>query len=352
MFAASRPRKILYSAGMTTTHEFNPHVTRAGVRSGLSGAAAFVPGFIIFGAAIGSLAAQHGLSVAQILAQSLFVYAGASQMVVLQMWQNPWSWGGVVAVISVTAAINARFVLMGASLRPDLGALPQGRVYALLYFLTDASWAIGMRPAADGGRDFGALLAASVSLYLLWAVTTGLGFFFGRAHRPSRALWARSHHGAGVHDLPRPDPAARLPPLALCGGGRGGAGRPWARRGPLDDPDRGAGGRVHGRGGAGMSQDAFTWTIIAATTLVTYALRAGGYWLMGHVALTPAVRRGLEALPGSIFIATALPLAVSAGPAGMAGAAATGAAMWASGRELIALAAGLATVAGLRAMGA
>jgi predicted branched-subunit amino acid permease len=179
MFAASRPRKILYSAGMTTTHEFNPHVTRAGVRSGLSGAAAFVPGFIIFGAAIGSLAAQHGLSVAQILAQSLFVYAGASQMVVLQMWQNPWSWGGVVAVISVTAAINARFVLMGASLRPDLGALPQGRVYALLYFLTDASWAIGMRPAADGGRDFGALLAASVSLYLLWAVTTSLGFFLG-----------------------------------------------------------------------------------------------------------------------------------------------------------------------------
>jgi uncharacterized membrane protein len=100
-----------------------------------------------------------------------------------------------------------------------------------------------------------------------------------------------------------------------------------------------------------FSQDAYTWTIIAATALVTYALRAGGYWLMGHVALTPAVRRGLEALPGSIFIATALPLAVSAGPAGMAGAAATGAAMWASGKELVALVAGLATVAGLRAMG-
>ena len=171
--------RILYSAGMTTPHEFHSHVTRAGLSNGLAGAAAFVPGFVIFGAAIGALAAQHGLSAAQILAQSVLVYAGASQMVVLQMWQHPWTWGGVLAVVSVTAVVNARFVLMGASLRPDLGALPQGRVYALLYFLTDASWAIGMRPAADGGRDFGALVAASVSLYLLWAVTTGLGFFLG-----------------------------------------------------------------------------------------------------------------------------------------------------------------------------
>ena len=100
-----------------------------------------------------------------------------------------------------------------------------------------------------------------------------------------------------------------------------------------------------------FSQDAFTWTIILISALVTYALRAGGYWLMGHVALTPRVRRGLEALPGSIFIATALPLAVKAGAPGMAGAAATALAMWLTGKELYGLAAGLATAAGLRALG-
>lgn len=100
-----------------------------------------------------------------------------------------------------------------------------------------------------------------------------------------------------------------------------------------------------------MSADAFTWTIIGLTALATYALRVGGYWAMGRVEMTPRVRRGLEALPGSIFLATALPLAVSAGAPGIAGAAATGLAMWVSGKELIGLAVGLAVVAGARALG-
>ena len=161
------------------TSSFHPQITRAGLFEGLRGAMAFAPGFIIFGAAIGALAAQHGLSALQIFAQSALVCAGASQMVSLQMWQHPWSWAGVVAVVSVTAAVNSRFVLMGAAMRPDLAALPQGRVYGVLFFLTDASWAIGMRPAADGGRDFGALVAASVFLYLFWWVTTLVGFYLG-----------------------------------------------------------------------------------------------------------------------------------------------------------------------------
>ncbi|MDB5513489.1 MAG: branched-chain amino acid transport [Tardiphaga sp.] len=51
----------------------------------------------------------------------------------------------------------------------------------------------------------------------------------------------------------------------------------------------------------------------AVMTAVTVLSRIGGYWLMGYVTMTPRVRRMLDALPGSIIIAAALPVAVNGG---------------------------------------
>lgn len=48
--------------------------------------------------------------------------------------------------------------------------------------------------------------------------------------------------------------------------------------------------------------------------VVTVASRLGGFWLMGYVNVTPQVRRMLDALPGSIIVAAALPVAVNGGP--------------------------------------
>lgn len=53
------------------------------------------------------------------------------------------------------------------------------------------------------------------------------------------------------------------------------------------------------------------FTVMAA---VTVASRLGGFWLMGYVNVTPRVRRMLDALPGSIIVAAALPVAVNGGP--------------------------------------
>ena len=51
----------------------------------------------------------------------------------------------------------------------------------------------------------------------------------------------------------------------------------------------------------------------AVMTAVTVASRLGGYWLMSYVHVTPRVRRMLDALPGSIIVAAALPVAVNGG---------------------------------------
>ena len=49
--------------------------------------------------------------------------------------------------------------------------------------------------------------------------------------------------------------------------------------------------------------------------LATYLCRIGGVVLMSRVRITPRVERGLRALPGSIIVATILPLVLDGGHA-------------------------------------
>jgi uncharacterized membrane protein len=57
------------------------------------------------------------------------------------------------------------------------------------------------------------------------------------------------------------------------------------------------------------------WMAILAMAVVTYAIRSGGFWLMGYVPLTRRVRSILNALPGAVIVAIILPLAVRGGTA-------------------------------------
>lgn len=45
----------------------------------------------------------------------------------------------------------------------------------------------------------------------------------------------------------------------------------------------------------------------------TYALRAGGYWLMGRVTLSRRMEAGLAYLPGAVITALVVPSAIDAG---------------------------------------
>ncbi len=93
------------------------------------------------------------------------------------------------------------------------------------------------------------------------------------------------------------------------------------------------------------------WTVIFATALVTVLLRFGGYWLMARVPMTARVRRGLDALPASLFVSTVAPIALKSGVAGAAAVCAAALTMFLTRRELPSLAAGFAVATALRAIG-
>ena len=84
---------------------------------------------------------------------------------------------------------------------------------------------------------------------------------------------------------------------------------------------------------------------IAAMAVATYAMRAGGFWMMRHVPPSPRLRKMLEALPGSVIVATVLPIVVRDGITAMLAIGAAVAVMLLTRRDILAVVAGMAVAA-------
>ena len=138
-----------------------------------------LPGIIVYASAFGAAAVQKGLSLWQTLAMSAFVFAGASQMVALEVWREVWSPATLLGLAAVTAIVNSRMILMGASLQPWMAGSPRTANAVTLFFFTDASWLLGTRYQAEGGRDLGVLLGSGVALWITWVAATLPGFLAG-----------------------------------------------------------------------------------------------------------------------------------------------------------------------------
>src|SRR5918998_3844903 len=154
-----------------------PSFSSAGLAHGARAALPLFPGFIVFSMAFGAAAAQKGLSLGEALGTTAFVYAGAAQMVGLEIWQKVWSPGTLLTIVTVTAVINARLVLLGATLQPWLRNEPLARTALNLFLVTDAGWIIATRYHNEGGRDVGVLLGTGLVLWLVWVLSSLAGFF-------------------------------------------------------------------------------------------------------------------------------------------------------------------------------
>lgn len=99
------------------------------------------------------------------------------------------------------------------------------------------------------------------------------------------------------------------------------------------------------------ASDPVTLFAILVMAAVTYPMRVGGFWLMGHVPLTPRLQRMLEALPGTVVVATIVPILASDGPPAALAIAAAGAVMLVRRNDLLAVVVGMAAAALARAYG-
>jgi 4-azaleucine resistance transporter AzlC len=96
------------------------------------------------GLLFGALCTGKGLSIAEAGLMSLLVFAGGAQFAAVELWTYPVP---VAALVFSTALINARHILMGASLAPKLARFPLWKRLVAFHFLTDEAWALAERRA-------------------------------------------------------------------------------------------------------------------------------------------------------------------------------------------------------------
>jgi len=154
----------------------NAVFTWGGVRSGIAAGSALVAGSVVYGVIFGALAAQAGFDLLVAAAMSALVFAGGAQVASLQVWANPVPF---VAVWATSFAVNARYILQSASLRPWLRGSPPMRTYATLFALSDAGWALALHRWRRERPDAGFLFGTGAVGYLPWVGGTAVGHVLG-----------------------------------------------------------------------------------------------------------------------------------------------------------------------------
>lgn len=144
---------------------------------GLRTAIPIVVAIAPFGLLFGALAVDQGLHVRQAVLMSATMYAGASQLVGLELFGQqvaPW-----LIVLSVFA-VNFRHVLYSAALGRRIGGFGPAQKAAAFALLVDAQYAESERRAEQGLPITPAwYLGLAGPVYASWVALTWLGASFG-----------------------------------------------------------------------------------------------------------------------------------------------------------------------------
>lgn len=133
-----------------------------------------------FGLVVGATSIEQGLSVAQAIGFSVFVFAGASQLAAIDLLG---SGAPLVVAIGTALVINLRMLMYSASLAPYVGEVKRARRMVMTYLLVDQAYALSIvrweRRVDPPAARFAFFLAVAGPLWLVWQITTLLGALFG-----------------------------------------------------------------------------------------------------------------------------------------------------------------------------
>ncbi|UIK03519.1 AzlC family ABC transporter permease [Neorhizobium galegae] len=153
-----------------------------GLKGGLIIALSSAPFAVLFGA----VASDNGLSVMEAGLMSATVYAGASQLVGIELFGHqvaPW-----LIVLSVFA-VNFRHILYSAALTRYIAHFTPVQKFFTFFVLTDPQFAEAVKRGESGrGVGFPWYIGFGAAIYFPWLFFSVVGAFFGRMMGDPRAL--------------------------------------------------------------------------------------------------------------------------------------------------------------------
>lgn len=130
-----------------------------------------------FGLLFGALAVENGFTTFEAVFMSATIYAGASQMVGIDLFGSniaPW-----VVVLSIFA-VNFRHVLYSATIGRQLSHWTPLQRYVGFFFLVDPQFAEAEQRVEQGRRiSFSWYMGLALPIYVFWVVNSWLGALFG-----------------------------------------------------------------------------------------------------------------------------------------------------------------------------
>jgi 4-azaleucine resistance transporter AzlC len=150
--------------------------TRSEFRDALIDIAPALLAGIPMGLLFGALAFAKGISPLEVLLMSTLVFAGGAQFAALGLWQYPLP---ILALLISTLLINARHILMSASLAPKLRHFTPLQRLLGFGLMADENWALAERRATRRPLTTGYYLGMAVVFWANWVLWSFMGALLG-----------------------------------------------------------------------------------------------------------------------------------------------------------------------------
>ena len=161
----------------------------ADVRQGVRDVSPILVGIAPFGLIAGAAGIEAGLSAAQTMGLSVFVFAGASQLAAIELIGQD---AGVGLIVITALIINARMMMYSASIAPHILGYRNQLKLLMTYVLTDQAYALSIprfqRTDLSDAHKTRYYLGAALTLWVVWQVTTAIGIVVGAAVPPALQL--------------------------------------------------------------------------------------------------------------------------------------------------------------------
>lgn len=146
--------------------------------SGVKKSIPVILGYIPIGISYGILALQTNLSPYLIVGMSIFVFAGSSQLIAVNMLSAQ---AAIIPIIMTTFLVNLRHILMSASLSLYFQNTPHKLLPFIGFVITDESFALGNTLLEEENENEGLFfLSMGLSAYLGWVLSSLAGVLIGR----------------------------------------------------------------------------------------------------------------------------------------------------------------------------
>lgn len=156
-----------------------PHsrTKKQAIKDGIKVVLPLIPGILPFALIAGTAAAEAGIPFFPALGLSVFVFAGASQLVFIELWNQE---APALILLATVLLVNLRFTMYSATMAPYLQSLSLSQRIPFAYLLTDQAALLSLpefEKEPISARYF--YLAGGLSLWVVWQIGSAAGILLG-----------------------------------------------------------------------------------------------------------------------------------------------------------------------------